>query len=280
MVVPVAVQLVGCDDFALVSGVVEQFIDGLGGGGVEDEGVHVALDFAAGGEVVVEEVGPVGGAMPPAFTFGDYPGRDGLLGGVKHILPGIVAAFDAAGQGFDLFGAPAQLAQERLAEVKRAGFGVLGDAPDLAVEHGRFPEGVDDILEFGEFAAVYLLGDVDQVAGGSPVADMLVAGDDDVGGLAGVGGQLEFGLVVAPSGIVLDGFEGDAAVVVAGFEFGVDGVHGGGQVVAAAVLVGRAGLAAGHEVDGHDLIGGRRGLVGGGGINLNRGRSRSAGGDD
>ena len=220
--------------------------------------------------------------MPPAITFVDDPGLDGLLGGVKHILPGIVAAFDASRKGFDFFGAPAQLGQERLAEVEGAGFGVLGNAPDLAVEHGRFPKGVDDVIKFGEFAAVYLFGDVDQVAGGGPVADMLVAGDDDVGGLTGVGGQFEFGLIVAPIGVVLDGLEGDAAVVVAAFKHCVDGVDGGGQIVAAAVFVGRAGLAAGHKIDGHDLIGGGGCgfLLSGPGVDLDGGGGRSAGRDD
>ena len=129
MVVPIAVQLVGCDNFALVGGVVEQFIDGLGGSGVEDEGVHIAFDFAAGGEVVVKEVGSVGGAMPPAFTFGDDTGGDGLLGGVKHILPGIVAAFDASRKGFDLLVAPTQFAQEGLAEVEGGGLRRPGGCP-------------------------------------------------------------------------------------------------------------------------------------------------------
>ena len=78
---------------------------------------------------------------------------------------------------------------------------------------------------------------------------MLVTGNDDVRRFAGIRGQLELGLVVAPVRIVLDGLQIDAPVVAGLGQGRVGGAHGAHQVVAAPVLMGRGGLAAGNQLD-------------------------------
>ena len=98
------------------------------------------------------------------------------------------------------------------------------------------------------------VGYVNQIPSRDPVTNVDVSGSNDVGGLPGLTGQLKLGLVLAPGKIVLDGVQGDPAVVAGCFELGVGIGYGRSQVVAPPILIGRCCLAPSGEGHRFDFI--------------------------